>query len=109
MDLEETEARNGCAGEGQQEFDGPTDKRNSLDRVYSDTVEFEPEAFVRQSPWRRRGRRSSPNCCKPLCRNVELCVRQSSASKDVNTKTDKASLLKAVTRQPVKTQQTEKT
>jgi hypothetical protein len=26
MDLEETEARNDCAGEGQQQFDLPTDR-----------------------------------------------------------------------------------
>jgi hypothetical protein len=40
----------------------------------------------------------------------ELAVRQSPASKDVNTEDEEATALKAVTRrQPVKIQQTEKT
>jgi hypothetical protein len=40
----------------------------------------------------------------------ELVVRQSSASKDVNTEAEKATELEAVTRrQPVKIRQTEKT
>jgi hypothetical protein len=43
------------------------------------------------------------------CGGVELVVRQSSASKDVNTKGERAASLEAVTRQRlVKTQQTEK-
>jgi hypothetical protein len=59
--------------------------------------------------WRRGGRRRSTCCCKSLRSNTELVVRQSLASKDVNTEGEEVTALKAVTRQPVKTQQTEKT
>jgi hypothetical protein len=63
---------------------------------------------VSQSPCRRRGRRSSPHCCKSLRTNDELLVRQSPDSKEVNTETDEASVLQGVTRQHVKRQKTEK-
>jgi hypothetical protein len=49
------------------------------------------------------------HCFKPLRSNAELVVRQSSVSKDVNTEAEQATALEAVTRQPVKTQQTWKT
>jgi hypothetical protein len=51
----------------------------------------------------------TPYCCKLLRSNVEFIVRKSLASKDVNTETEEATALAAVTRQPVKTQQNEKT
>jgi hypothetical protein len=50
-----------------------------------------------------------PHCCKSLRSNAELVVKQSMASKDVNTEVEEATSLEAVTRQPMKTQQTEKT
>jgi hypothetical protein len=64
MDLEETEARNGCAGEGQQ-LNWPT---------------------------------------KQL-----VCGKSLVASKAVNKETEGSTTLEAITRQLVKTQQTEKT
>jgi hypothetical protein len=59
--------------------------------------------------WWRRGRWRSPHCCKSLRSNAGLIVRQSPASKDVSTKAEEATSSEAVIRQPVKTQQTEKT
>jgi hypothetical protein len=44
---------------------------------------------------------------KPLRSKVELVVRQSPASKDVNMEAEEATSLEADIRQPVKTQQTE--
>jgi hypothetical protein len=41
--------------------------------------------------------------------NTELVVRQSLTSKDMNMEAEEAMVLEAVTRQPVKTQQNEKT
>jgi hypothetical protein len=41
--------------------------------------------------------------CKSMHSNAELVVRQSLASKDVNTETEEVTVLEAVTRQPVKT------
>jgi hypothetical protein len=41
--------------------------------------------------------------------NAELVVRESPASKDVNTEVKEAAALEAVTRQPVKTRKTEMT
>jgi hypothetical protein len=35
MDLEENEARNGCAGEGQEQFNRPTDQASKDDNSYS--------------------------------------------------------------------------
>jgi hypothetical protein len=52
----------------------------------------------------------APHCYKSLCSNTELVVRQSLASKDMNTEAKEATALEAVTRwQWVKTQQTGKT
>jgi hypothetical protein len=99
MDLEETEPRDDCAGEDQQQFNRPTDKRTSLKRVFRQTDETEPESVMRQLPCRRHGRRSSSHCCKPLRRNAELVVRHSPASKDVNTGTEEATFFETVTKQ----------
>jgi hypothetical protein len=49
-----------------------------------------------------------PHCCKLLRNNVEFIMKKSPTSKDVNTEAEEATALEAVTRQPVKTQQTEK-
>jgi hypothetical protein len=46
--------------------------------------------------------------CKSLHSNTKLVVRPSPASKDVTTGTEEATALEAVTRQPVKTQHTDK-
>jgi hypothetical protein len=79
----------------------------SLERVCSQTDQSEYEAAVSR-PWWRRGRRRSRHYCKSLRSNAKLVVRQSQASMNVNTKAEEATALEAVTRQPVKTQQTEK-
>jgi hypothetical protein len=47
MDLEETEVRNDCADEGQQQFNRP--KRSSLQRTCRPTDQSESEAVVRRS------------------------------------------------------------
>jgi hypothetical protein len=49
------------------------------------------------------------HCCKSLRNNTELVVRQSPAIQDVNTEAEVSTELEAVTRQPLKTQQSEKT
>jgi hypothetical protein len=54
--------------------------------------------------------RSVPRCYKQDKTGIQLVVIQSPASKDVNTEAEEAMAMKAVTRrQPVETQQTEKT
>jgi hypothetical protein len=54
--------------------------------------------------------RSAPRYYKQEWHRVSLVVRQSPASKDVNTEAEGATALEAVTRQRlVKTKQTEKT
>ena len=52
--------------------------------------------------------RSVTRCCKQDKSRVQLVLRQSAASKDVNTEAEGSTALGAVTRQPMKTQQTEK-
>jgi hypothetical protein len=64
--------------------------------------------YSQSRPWCRRGRRNSLHSFKSLRTNAELVVRQSPASKDVNTEAVEAMALEAVIRQPMKTQQTEK-
>jgi hypothetical protein len=51
----------------------------------------------------------APYCCKSLHSNAKLVVRKSPTSKDVNMEAEGSTALEAVIRQPVKTQQTEKT
>jgi hypothetical protein len=46
--------------------------------------------------------------CKSLRSNAELVVRESAASKYLNTEAEDSTGLEAVPRQPVMTQQTEK-
>jgi hypothetical protein len=53
--------------------------------------------------------RPVPRCYKQDNWSNELVVGQSPASKDVNTEAEGSTVLKAVTRQPVKIQQTQKT
>jgi hypothetical protein len=55
------------------------------------------------------GGEGAPIVVKSLRSNVELLVNQSPAINDVNTEAEGATALEAVTRQPVKTQQSEKT
>jgi hypothetical protein len=91
-----------CAGEVQQQFTG-LETNQSRERLQVDTpVRVCCETVA-------PGGDVAPHCCKPLSSNAELLVRQSSASKDVNTEAEEAAGLEAVTRQAVKTQQTEKT
>jgi hypothetical protein len=63
----------------------------------------------RQEPLVKMWEEKEPHYCKSLRSNAELVVRQSPASKDVNTETEEVTVWEAVTRQPVKTRQTEKT
>jgi hypothetical protein len=77
-------------------------------RACRQTDQSDSEAIVSR-PWWRRGRRKRPHCFKSLRSNAELVVKLSPASKDVNTEAEEAMALEAVTRQPVKTQQIEKT
>jgi hypothetical protein len=53
--------------------------------------------------------RSMPRCYKHDSRSNELGVKYATASKYVNTEAEKSTGLEAVTRQPAKTQQAEKT
>jgi hypothetical protein len=64
---------------------------------------------VRQSPLGEASEAEEPHCFKSLRNNAELVVRESPASKDVNMEAERTTVLEAVTRQPVKAQQTEKT
>jgi hypothetical protein len=52
---------------------------------------------------------SLPKCYKQVRSRIYLVVRQSPASKVVNTEPEEATALEAVTRRLVKTRQTEKT
>jgi hypothetical protein len=51
------------------------------------------------------GGRRIPHCSKPLHTKTELVVRQSPASKDLNTEAEEVTALEAVTRKQAKTQQ----
>jgi hypothetical protein len=62
-------------------------------------------------PWWKRGKRSSPHC-KPLRSNTEFAGRQTPASEDRSSGTWKPKnppVCSVTSRQPVKTQQTQKT
>jgi hypothetical protein len=77
-------------------------------RVCRQTDQSESEA-VRQSHLVKSREVEEPHCCKPLHSNAELVVRQSPASKDMNTEAEEATALETVTRrQTVNTQQVEK-
>jgi hypothetical protein len=72
-------------------------------------VEWKQE--VRENPRLRQlslAEEWEPHCCESLRSNVELLVRHSPANMDVNTEAEEATALEAVTRQPMKTQKTEK-
>jgi hypothetical protein len=62
---------------------------------------------VRQSPRVEPWEPGILHCCKSLYSNTELVVRQFLTSKEVNTEAEGATALEAVTRQLVKTQQTD--
>jgi hypothetical protein len=77
-------------------------------------LEAEPSEVVTDScPWRRSGRRTNPHCCKPLRSNAKSSCETDVSQRGQNTQNKEAeesTALEAVTRrQPVKTQQTEKT
>jgi hypothetical protein len=42
MDVEETEAKNNCAGEGQQQFNRPTDRKVAY-------ISYEVPCFIRET------------------------------------------------------------
>jgi hypothetical protein len=61
------------------------------------------EAAERQLPLVEVWEMEEPHCCKLLCCNTELVVRQSPASKEVNTEAKEAILLEVFIIQLVKT------
>jgi hypothetical protein len=71
IDLEETETRNDCTGEASRNL---TDRQLSHSKVEwrsSSEADSPKQSEAARVAWRRRGRRGSPHCCKPLRSNVE--------------------------------------
>jgi hypothetical protein len=106
MDLEETEARNDCAGEGQQQFNRPTEANQStviknLERRVS--VQF---AVGRQT--RRRSSRMVTLVWGVEGGRAPISYETGPATKYVNTEAEEAKSMEDVTKQPVKIWQPEK-
>jgi hypothetical protein len=69
----------------------------SLERVFRQTSPS-LRMIWNSWPWWRHGRQC-PHCCKSLCSNTELVVRQLLASKNVNMEAEGSVVLEAVTQQ----------